>query len=154
VDVHGRLHFGPPKNGRVRSVSLPGFLVEQVAAHLAARPHEPDNFIFSAENGGPFRHSNFYGRAFKPAVSQALPEHLHGLRFHDLRHTCAALLIAQGTHPKAISDRLGHSSISVTMDIYGHLFPEQDEKMAAGLDAVYQQAVEDGGRSGQVVGLR
>jgi len=46
-----------------------------------------------------------------------------GLRIHDLRHTCASLLIAHGAHPKAAQVHLGHSSISVTMDRYGHLFP-------------------------------
>jgi len=56
-----------------------------------------------------------------------------GLRIHDLRHTCAALLIAEGAHPKAIQEHLGHSSITVTMDIYGHLFPSQMEELATRL---------------------
>jgi integrase len=62
--------------------------------------------------------------AFLPAARRAkMP---NGLRFHDLRHTCAALLISQGAHPKAVSERLGHSSIQITMDTYGHLFPGQE----------------------------
>jgi site-specific recombinase XerC len=51
-----------------------------------------------------------------------------------LRHTCAALLIAEGAHPKAIQEHLGHSSITVTMDTYGHLFPSQMEELATRLD--------------------
>ena len=52
-------------------------------------------------------------------------------RFHDLRHTSVALAIATGAHPKAIQTRMGHSSINVTLDRYGHLFPELDEAIAA-----------------------
>ena len=56
--------------------------------------------------------------------------------FHELRHTAAALAIAQGAHPLAIRKRLGHSSITVTMDRYGGLFPRLDEAIAEGLDEV------------------
>jgi integrase len=56
--------------------------------------------------------------------------------------------IAQGMHPKAISDRLGHSSIAITMDRYGHLFPDHDEEMMTRLDDVYQQGQSDDGRQG------
>ncbi len=51
-------------------------------------------------------------------------------RFHDLRHTSVALAIAEGAHPKAIQTRMGHSTINVTLDRYGHLFPELDEAIA------------------------
>jgi len=57
------------------------------------------------------------------------------VRFHDLRHTHAALLIAQGVHPKAIQERLGHSSIRVTLDRYGHLLPAIETDLVRGLDA-------------------
>lgn len=59
---------------------------------------------------------------------------LDGLRFHDLRHTHAALLIAQGEHPKTIQSRLGHASISTTLDVYGHLFEGLDEAAAGRLN--------------------
>ncbi len=57
-------------------------------------------------------------------------------RFHDLRHTSVALAIAAGAHPKAIQSRMGHSSINVTLDRYGHLFPELDEAIAEAFGAV------------------
>lgn len=50
-----------------------------------------------------------------------------GVRFHDLRYSCATLLIAEGAHPKAVMERLGHSSVTVTLDRYGHLFPYLEE---------------------------
>ncbi len=71
-----------------------------------------------------------WGRAVSAA---GLPA---GLVFHELRHTVAALAIAQGAHPLVIWDRLGHASITVTMDTYGGLFPSLDEAVADGLDGV------------------
>jgi integrase len=141
ADVNGKLHFGPPKNGRVRTVSLPRFLGELLTKQVAGK--DPDDYVFGATRGGPLRHGNFYARHFKPTVQLALPAHLQGLRFHDLRHTAASLLIAQGRHPKAIAERLGHSSIAITMDRYGHLYPDQDEKLAAGLDEMFARAAGD-----------
>ncbi|UED70677.1 site-specific integrase [Brevibacillus sp. HD3.3A] len=58
------------------------------------------------------------------------------ITFHDLRHTHASLLIKQGVHIKVISERLGHSSVSITMDTYGHLMPNMQQEAAAGLDAL------------------
>ena len=59
---------------------------------------------------------------------------------HDLRHTCASLLIQLGAHPKLIQEWLGHKSITVTMDVYGHLFPSLSDSMAERLDQVFQRA--------------
>jgi integrase len=64
------------------------------------------------------------------------------VRFHDVRHTSVALAIASGAHPKAIQARMGHSSIDVTLDRYGHLFPELDEAIALAFDTSFQQALE------------
>ena len=75
-------------------------------------------------------------------VSQSLPATKHGLRFHDLRHTCASLLIAQGAHPKLIQARLGHSSITITLDRYGHLFPSLEAALADKLDAAFAAGTE------------
>jgi integrase len=61
--------------------------------------------------------------------------------FHELRHTAAALAIAQGAHPLAIRERLGHSSITVTMDRYGGLFPRLDGAIAEGLDVVLRDSL-------------
>jgi integrase len=56
------------------------------------------------------------------------------LRWHDLRHTAAALAISVGAHPKVIQQRLGHSSIKTTLDVYGHLLPKLDVALADALD--------------------
>ena len=95
-------------------------------------------FVWQSPQGGPFRYSNWFKRHFKPAVVRAgLPE---GTRFHDLRHTYAALLIAQGAHPRAIMERMGHSTITVTLDTYGHLLPKIDAALDEALDSTYRGA--------------
>lgn len=139
VQGHG-LIFGEPKTYERRSVTLPGFLRDDLATHLRDRPTDPEAFVFTSPDGAVLNHKNFYRRAFKPAVRFA------GLsdrtRFHDLRHTCAALCIALGAHPKAIQERLGHSSITVTLDRYGHLFPKLDETLTTRLDEMRRDATE------------
>jgi integrase len=140
-EVGGRLISGPTKTHAERTVRLPRFLRDELAAYLADRPRDHDAFVFTAPKGGRLRHNNFYQRLFCPALARAgLPEQL---RFHDLRHTCASLLIAQGAHPKAIQAHLGHSSIQVTMDRYGHLFPDALEHLADRLDAARTQVWTD-----------
>jgi integrase len=101
---------------------------------------DPNALVFTSPRGLPVRHDLFYARHFKPAVRRALPANKHGLRFHDLRHTCASLSIAAGVDPKLISARLGHSSITITLDRYGHLFPSVEEALAEKLDAAFAAA--------------
>lgn len=132
------LHFNEPKTYERRSVTLPAFLANELATHLENRPDDPDALVFTSPEGSTLNHKNFYRRHFKPTVTTAdLPTEM---RFHDLRHTCAALCIALGAHPKAIQERLGHSSITVTLDRYGHLFPKLDETLTTKLDDLYQVA--------------
>ncbi len=76
-------------------------------------------------------------RAWLPAVADSVGE---PCRFHDLRHSHAALLIAQDVHPKVLQERLGHASIRTTLDVYGHLLKGLDEAAAESLDAVFSQA--------------
>lgn len=138
AEVNGRLHFGPTKTYSSRSVVIPRFLAEMLAHHLAHNvADDPDALVFSI-SGAPLRHHTFHKRFWLPAINEAAV--VKGLRIHDLRHTCAALLIAQGAHPKQIQMHLGHSSITVTMDRYGHLFPDHMEVLLKGLEETFQKA--------------
>jgi len=118
-------------------VSLPRFLQTMLDEHMASLPGGDDTLVFATPSGTPIRHGLLYRRRFKPAVYAALPPELHGLRFHDLRHTAASLSISQGAHPLLLKQRLGHSSIEIPMDRYGHLFPSAEQALCAGLDAAY-----------------
>ena len=80
------------------------------------------------------RGANFGRDVWKKALDTAELGHV---RVHDLRHTCASLMIQVGAHPKAIQLHLGHASIEVTMNLYGHLFPDHMEAQAAKVDEAY-----------------
>jgi integrase len=88
---------------------------------------EPDDLIFPSPSGQPLHRSTVYKQGFLPAIRRS---GVPGIRPHDLRHTFASLLIDQGEHPKYIQTQLGHSSINVTMDVYGHLMEKVNVKSA------------------------
>jgi integrase len=141
MEVGGKLVVGPTKTGRPRTLTLPRFLAEMLGQHIGRYPSE-DGFVFTMAEGGPIRQRNFYRRHFKPAVLRTrLPE---GLHFHSLRHTCAAFLIANGRHMEEVKDHLGHSSIRVTSDRYGHLFPKARQAVADSLDETFRRAMTSG----------
>lgn len=129
-----RWHRDAPKTkaGR-RTIVVPGFVADELAAHLDqwAAP-DADGLVFPNRAGNPLISSSFTGNVFKPALVRAGLD--PAVRIHDLRHTAVTLAIAVGAHPKAIQARMGHASISVTLDRYGHLFPEQDSMIAGELD--------------------
>jgi integrase len=144
VEVRGQLHTGPPKTraGR-RTVGLPRAVVEELAVHMG--PVGPaDAYVFTAERGGVLRTSNFRTKVWLPAVRAA---GLEPLRPHDLRHTAVALWIAAGANPKEVAVRAGHTSVSFTLDRYGHLFEGHDAELRDRLDAMHAvglQAADEG----------
>ena len=131
-ELSGHLEWGPPKTtaGR-RAVSIPGALAELLADQLDRDTIVRSGLVFPTPLGEPMRRSNFARRIWAPATSSL---GLDGLRFHDLRHTAVALAISQGAHPKALQERMGHSSVTVTLDRYGHLYDGLDGQIADGLD--------------------
>jgi integrase len=136
-EVRGEVTWKEPKTqASRRSVVLPRFLCDELSAHLAEYPVGVNALVFTAPKGGPLRRTNFRRRIWIPATRDM---GLEGVRFHDLRHTHAAMLIAQGEHPKVIQSRLGHASISTTLDRYGHLFEGLDEAAADRLDDAWNQ---------------
>ncbi len=137
VESGGEFFFEKPKSeASRRTVRVPVFLVDVLAAHLA-RYADDSGLIFSAPTGGPIWRSNFRRRVWLPAVEASVGQ---PCTFHDLRHSHAAILIAQGEHPKVIQERLGHASIKTTLDTYGHLFEGLDEAATDRLEATYAAA--------------
>lgn len=118
----------PKTPASIRSITISGFTAERLAAHLERFSEPgPDGLVFPNAAVKPLASSSFWNNHFTRALGRAG----FRCRFHDLRHTSVALAIAEGAHPKAIQARMGHSSINVTLDRYGHLFPELDESIAA-----------------------
>jgi integrase len=93
--------------------------------------YEDQDLIFASDTGSHLHDSNVTKRVFKPALTEA---GLRIIRFHDLRHTCASLLIAQGESPKYVQKQMRHASIEITFDRYGHLFPDENKEAAKRLD--------------------
>jgi len=137
--VNGKLHFGPTKTHKERVIVLPGFLRDRLASHLAEGVlDDPDALVFHDSRGDALRNSNWRFRVWKPACdASGMPD---GLRIHDLRHTAASLLVSAGANVKAVQRHLGHSSASMTLDRYAHLFTDDLEALADQLDLVFAQS--------------
>ena len=132
-DEFGKLYDGTPKSGKSRAVSLPHSLVAPLRAHIEKHHLHGDDLLWSRADGSALVEGAWWktwDRAIKKSDIGVRP------RFHDLRHTHASMLIAAGTPMKVISERLGHKSISITMDLYGHLQPDSAIKAAATVDQV------------------
>ena len=130
VDLNGQLSFGEPKTrGSRRVVTLSRSLVDGLAEQLG---QVRGDLLFSSPTGEPLRRSNFYYRTWRPAVAAAALQPRP--RFHDLRHSHVAMLIGAGVPVKAIQERLGHASIVMTMDRYGHLLQTVDATLLAAVD--------------------
>ncbi len=118
------------KNSRRRIDVDPILLLKLKKWKLMQPTSEPTDLVFASPSGQPLHRSTLYKQGFLPALRRTgLPR----IRFHDLRHTYASLLIDQGEHPKYIQIQMGHSSIKVTMDIYGHLMEKVNVKSASKL---------------------
>lgn len=132
----GEWHRDKPKTkaGR-RTVTVPKLVADELAVHLDGWAQEgSDGLVFPNRLGSPLNAPSFTGNVWKPALKRAGLDPL--TRMHDLRHTAVALAIQVGAHPKAIQMRMGHASITTTLGVYGHLFPEMDGEIATGLDAL------------------
>jgi integrase len=119
----------PKSDSGKRPVSLPGYAHTVLTDYLIQQTRT-QGLVFVTKNDTPISPRNLV-RHFKEATEQAgLPE----IRFHDLRHTHASLLLAAGVHPKLVQERLGHSQISLTMDTYSHLLPGMSDEAASKFD--------------------
>lgn len=133
--VAGSLKLKKPKTPKSeRAIKLPENLTSLLLKHKEQSIFntEPTDFIFPNELNGTLDMSNLSQRHFKPLLQKAgLPT---TLRLYDLRHTHATLLLAADTHPKIVSERLGHSSVKLTLDTYSHVLPGMQDEVARTLN--------------------
>jgi integrase len=149
VDFHGRFievrrnlvagRVTTPKSGKTRRVDMSVQLTEALRTLMTTRKAVtlkngwgllPD-WVFCSETGGPLDGDNLRHRVFYRVLAKA---GLRRVRFHDLRHTFASLLIAQGESLAYVRDQLGHASIQLTVDTYGHLVPGANRQAVDRLD--------------------
>jgi integrase len=139
------------KSGRNRTVALPSIVVDELRRHRLAQAETllrlgvrltDDHHVCAREDGEPFQPHSI-SAAFRKFIQR---RGLQQIRFHDLRHSHATQMLASGVHPKIAQERLGHSSISVTLDLYSHVMPGMQEDAAARVDAAMEAALQKRGR--------
>lgn len=136
------LEFSEPKTGYSRrQVALSRTAVEALQVHRLRQLEErlkiggaweDHNLVFPNEIGRPIEAGNLLQRGFYPLLKKAgLPR----IRFHDLRHTAATLLLGRGVNPKIVSEMLGHADVSITLKLYSHVTPDMQQQATAAMDA-------------------
>lgn len=136
--------FSEPKTAKGRrAIALPTVAVEALRQHrkmqieerlIVGPAWEDHGLVFANELGKPVERGNLVRRSFFPLLNKAgLPR----IRFHDLRHTAATLLLSQGAHPKVVQERLGHATIALTLDVYSHVLPNLQREAAEKLDRLF-----------------
>jgi|SRR5262245_12428369 len=144
------VRYKPPKSGRSRTVALAATVVAELRAHRARQAEEllrlgirqnEATFVYAREDGEPMQ-----PRSLTHAWQQMLARTgLSRIRFHDLRHAHATHLLASGVHPKVASERLGHSKVGITLDLYSHVLPGMQEDAAARVDDAVRAALQKRG---------
>ncbi|MFF0149645.1 site-specific recombinase XerD [Amycolatopsis sulphurea] len=130
-EVGGVQHEGPPKTGKKRTVSFPASLVSVLRPLVIGR--QPDDLMFTTGRGQALRANNWRVREFN-AAQKAADLRVAGLTPHKLRHTAASLAIAAGADVKVVQQMLGHADAAMTLNVYGHLFPDRLDEVADVLD--------------------
>lgn len=136
--------FGEPKTQHSkRTVYLSEVAVEALEAHCAQQDFqrcrvgsawEDFGLVFTRELGQPLTRGYIRNRSFKKLLTKAaLPD----MRFHDLRHSAASLLLAEGTPVRLVSEMLGHSDVKTTLSIYAHVIPGMQEQAASAMDRLF-----------------
>jgi integrase len=142
-EVDGRVFTGPTKTRQKRAVALPPSIAEMLGVHLAqfSDPADLETLVFTSPQGQQLRQKAFRARVLKPSLAKAGPP--PGVRTHDLRHTAVAIATQAGLHAKQIQEMLGHSSIQITFDTYGHLFKSMHGEAADRLDEILKASDQD-----------
>jgi integrase len=150
-DKGGGWYFGEPKTTRSRrSIPLPASTTRALAEHWrqqaaerlkAGADYQSNDLVFATAGGSPLMPRNLKRRHFRPILKRAkLPE---DFRLYDLRHSCATLLLSAGEHPKVVSERLGHASITLTLDVYSHVLPTMQEAASQRLESILYSKQKD-----------
>jgi len=140
----GGWYFGEPKTAKSRrQIPLPASTLRALAEHRrqqaaerlkAGADYQSHDLVFATPDGGPLAPRNLKRRHFRPILERAkLPA---DFRLYDLRHSCATLLLAAGEHPKVVSERLGHATITLTLDVYSHVLPTMQEAASQRLESI------------------
>ena len=142
-ETNAGLKFKTPKNGKARRVSLLKFTIDTLIQHreeqakeraLFGEDYQDNDLVCPLPDGSPWPPDSFSDqfRQFRDKCGLEI-------RYHDLRHSHATQLMEQGVHPKVVSERLGHSSVAITLDLYSHVSPNLQDEAAQKLDVALQK---------------
>jgi integrase len=143
--MNGSTRLKETKSGRVRTVSLPLTVRDALRAHRFAQAESmlklgvrltDDSFVCVLDDGTPMQPTFITHEWLRAIKGTNLPQY----RFHDLRHAHATHMLTSGTHVKVASERLGHSRVGITLDLYSHVLPGMQEDAAAKVDAALRAA--------------
>jgi integrase len=148
------VRYKEPKSGRGRTIALSATLVTELRAHRVQQAQEllqvgkrlsDDDLVVTQADGSPLRPHSL-GQEWVRFLARygALPR----IRFHDLRHAHATHLLASGVHPKVASERLGHSKVAITLDLYSHVLPNMQADAATIVDGALRAALNKRGTKG------
>jgi integrase len=140
----GGWDFAEPKTPQsARTIPIPRSVTVVLVEHQkkqaeekvkAGQHYEDHELVFAGPKGHAIQLRNLVNRHFKPILRAAeLPP---TLRLYDLRHSCATLLLSQGEHPKVVSERLGHASVTLTLDTYSHVLPTMQQRAAERMEEI------------------
>jgi integrase len=144
--VGSKVRYKSPKNGKGRTLALSASLVEELRAHRVRQAQEllkvgirlsDETFVVAQADGTPLQPDTITQDWVRKLADTSLPR----IRFHDLRHAHATHLLGSGVHPKVASERLGHSKIGITLDLYSHVMPGMQEDAAERVDAALRAAI-------------
>ena len=143
------LRFKSPKSGKGRTVALSETVIDELRAHRVKRAQEmlqlgvglSDDDLVIAHADGSIIQPIYVSQQWARSIAKTP---LARLRFHDLRHAHATHLLANGVHPKVASERLGHSKVGITLDLYSHVIPGMQEDAVATVDAALKTALRTG----------
>lgn len=138
AEVGGRFMFGRTKSHATRSVPLSPALAEELERRLDDVGEDPDALLFPGPKGGLLRYRYLYMRLWRPVLDHLK---LPAVGLHTLRHSAAARMIAAGAQPKMIQKVMGHRSVAFTLTVYGHIFDDDLDDLAARLDGSRVQGV-------------
>ena len=119
------------KDKRFGSITIRNLLTMSLGRTLRAKDYGDSGLVFATSKSTPHDVQNIVNRYFKPLLKRA---ELPYIRWHDLRHTDATLLLARGTHPTYVQKSLGHASVQLTLDRYSHWMPSMGRNTAEGID--------------------
>lgn len=140
--VDGEMNVTGTKTGRQRTVTLPPSVTAELRTHLADVPIQPDAWLFPSRNGTPLRYGSFRRWRWNPLLTRFNAARVAAkldpvdVMPHDLRSSCASLLIDAGASPKDVQAHLGHADISTTLNLYARVRPGRADDLAARMDAL------------------